>query len=177
MRGYDEELRRDVAIKVPHRHRIAQPVDVEAYLAEARILANLDHHHIVPVHDVGRTEDGLCYVVSKFIEGSDLATRLKQSRLPLPEAVELVATVDICRQVLGENHPDTARGYNNVAFNLNAQGKYAAAGPLFQRALEIRRQVVGEDHPDTAASYHNLAGNLNAQGKYAPALVFLEAGA
>src|SRR5262249_50677356 len=36
-KGYDEELRRDVAIKVPHRHRIAQPEAVEAFLAEARI--------------------------------------------------------------------------------------------------------------------------------------------
>src|SRR5262249_48739650 len=34
--GYDEELRRHVAIKVPHRHRVSQPEDVEAYLAEAR---------------------------------------------------------------------------------------------------------------------------------------------
>jgi serine/threonine protein kinase/formylglycine-generating enzyme required for sulfatase activity len=91
--GYDEELRRDVAIKVPHRHRIAQPEDVEAYLAEARLLASLDHPHIVPVHDVGRTEDGLCYVVSKFIEGSDLKARIQATRPSVAEAAELVATV------------------------------------------------------------------------------------
>src|SRR5262249_10053601 len=40
-KGHDEELRRDVAIKVPHRHRIRSPEDVEVYLAEARILAGL----------------------------------------------------------------------------------------------------------------------------------------
>ena len=34
-----------------------------------------------------------CFVVSKYIDGTDLATRLKQSRLTLHEAVELVATV------------------------------------------------------------------------------------
>src|SRR5262249_7948396 len=78
-KGYDEELRRQVAIKVPHRHRIAQPEDVEQYLAEARILAGLDHPHIVPVHDAGRTEDSLCFVVSKFIEGSDLKTKMKDA--------------------------------------------------------------------------------------------------
>src|SRR5215831_17154663 len=54
-KGYDEELRRDVAIKLPHRHRITCPADIETYLAEARILASLDHPGIVPVHDVGRT--------------------------------------------------------------------------------------------------------------------------
>jgi serine/threonine protein kinase len=92
-KGYDEDLRRPVAIKVPHRHRIAQPADVAAYLAEARLLASLDHPHIVPVHDVGRTEDGLCFVVSKFIEGSDLKAKVQQARPAVTESVELVATV------------------------------------------------------------------------------------
>jgi hypothetical protein len=91
--GYDEELRRDVAIKVPHRERIAELADVEAYLAEARILASLDQPHIVPVYDVGRTEDGLCYVVSKFIPGSDLARRIKEAPPSALEAAELVAVV------------------------------------------------------------------------------------
>ena len=53
--------------------------------------------------------------------------------------------------------------------NLNAQGKYAEAEPLFRQALAIRRKLLGEDHPDTAQSYNNVAGNLNAQGKYAEA--------
>jgi serine/threonine protein kinase len=91
-RGCDDDLRRDVAIKVPHRHRVSQPEDVEAYLAEARILASLDHPHIVPVHDVGRTEDGLCFVVSKFIDGTSLAERIQQARPSFAEAADLVAT-------------------------------------------------------------------------------------
>jgi hypothetical protein len=92
-RGYDEELRRDVAIKVPHRHRIAQPEDVEQYLAEARILAGLDHPHIVPVYDVGRTDDGLCYIVSKWIAGSDLKEKIQQARPSFPESTAVVAAV------------------------------------------------------------------------------------
>ena len=92
-RGYDEELYRDVAIKVPHRRQVSAPKDVETYLAEARVLASLDHPHIVPVYDVGRTPDGLCYVVSKFIEGSDLAKKIKAAPLPVAEAAELIATI------------------------------------------------------------------------------------
>ncbi len=56
-----------------------------------------------------------------------------------------------------------------MAYNLNAQGKYAAAQPLYEKALEIRRRLLTDDHPDTATSYNNLAVNLNAQGKYAQA--------
>ena len=33
------------------------------------------------VHDVGSTDECPCYVVSKYIQGIDLATRLKQRRL------------------------------------------------------------------------------------------------
>ena len=56
-----------------------------------------------------------------------------------------------------------------MAGNLNAQGKYAQAQPLYEKALEIRRRLLTDDHPDTATSYNNVAANLNAQGKYAQA--------
>ena len=91
----DDELDRPVAVKVPNPERVAGPEDVEAYLAEARTLAKLDHPHIVPVYDVGRTDDGLCYVVSKYVEGSDLAERMRQGRLAFRESAELVATVAV----------------------------------------------------------------------------------
>ena len=56
-----------------------------------------------------------------------------------------------------------------MAFNLRAQGKYAAAQPLYEQALAIRRRLLTDDHPDTASSFNNLASNLNAQGNYAAA--------
>ncbi len=82
--AHDDDLDRPVAVKVPNADRITRAEDVEAFLVEARILAKLDHPHIVPVFDVGRTEDGLCFVVSKLIEGSDLAARMGQARHGLP---------------------------------------------------------------------------------------------
>jgi serine/threonine protein kinase len=90
--GHDDDLDRPVAIKVPSPERITRPQDVQAFLTEARILAKLDHPNIVPVHDVGRTEDGLCFVVSKLIEGSELSIRLAQAR-PFRQSAELVATI------------------------------------------------------------------------------------
>ncbi len=52
---------------------------------------------------------------------------------------------------------------------LYAQGKYAQAQPLFEKALDVRRRLLSDDHPDTATSYNNVASNLNAQAKYAQA--------
>jgi eukaryotic-like serine/threonine-protein kinase len=91
--AHDDELCRPVAIKVPRSERVSHPEDIDAYLNEARILASLDHPHIVPVYDVGRTANGLCFVVSKFMEGSDLAERTKESRLGFQETAHLIANV------------------------------------------------------------------------------------
>src|SRR5271169_952808 len=91
--AHDDDLNRRVAIKVPRPERVSRPEDIEAYLNEARILASLDHPHIVPVYDVGRTDDGLCFVVSKLVEGSDLAVKISQDRPSFRESAELVAII------------------------------------------------------------------------------------
>jgi eukaryotic-like serine/threonine-protein kinase len=91
--AHDDQLQRLVAIKVPHRHQVSTPEDAETYLTEARTVANLDHPNIVPVHDVGSTEDCPCFIVSKFIEGSTLAQKIKEDRPTSGEAAEIVATI------------------------------------------------------------------------------------
>ena len=53
----DDQLNRAVAIKVPRRRSLSAG-EVDAYLSEAVVVANLDHPHIVPVHDIGTTPDG-----------------------------------------------------------------------------------------------------------------------
>lgn len=89
----DSELDRLVAIKVPHRHVLSQPTHAELYLTEARVLASLDHPNIVPVHDVGRGDDGVPFVVSKFIEGRDLSAVLRTSGLGFEQSAQLCAAV------------------------------------------------------------------------------------
>ena len=91
--GYDDQLTRSVAVKVPRAGLISSTEDLNAYLTEARTVANLDHPNIVAVYDVGSTPEFPCYIVSKFIEGSNLARRLKESRFPIEKTVELVATI------------------------------------------------------------------------------------
>ena len=91
--AHDAELDRDVAIKVPLPFQATRFLDVESYLEEARIIARLSHPNIVPVHDVGRTEDGRCYVVSKYMEGGDLSARLRGGRLAFDEAADLIAVL------------------------------------------------------------------------------------
>jgi serine/threonine protein kinase len=92
-RAADEELGREVAIKMAHRRHLATPADREAFRTEARILASLDHPHIVPVYDVGNTADGQCFIVSKFIRGSDLKRNIEEKRPTASESARLVSVV------------------------------------------------------------------------------------
>ena len=91
--AHDEHLNRRVALKVLDAKIVSTPENAEAYRAEARLAANLDHPHIVPVYDIGCTDEFPCYVIRRYVEGNDLATRLRQSALNPDEAAELVATV------------------------------------------------------------------------------------
>ncbi|MGZ0174451.1 MAG: serine/threonine-protein kinase, partial [Planctomycetales bacterium] len=89
----DEELERQVAVKVPTAKRLRDTEHANEYLAEARTVASLNHPNIVPVHDVGRTAEGAIYVVSKFIEGRTLGDLMKQD-CPGPEqTANLLATI------------------------------------------------------------------------------------
>jgi serine/threonine protein kinase len=89
----DEDLCRPVAIKVPQPARLARPGAINAYLAEARTLAGLNHPHIVRVYDFGRTEDGGCYLVSEYIAGGSLEHLLRCRRLSPGEAAGLAVVV------------------------------------------------------------------------------------
>src|SRR5579872_3456642 len=91
--AYDEQLNRQVALKVPHPKRLVNPGDAAPYLREARMVASLDHPHIVPVYDVGSTSEYPCFVVSKYIDGTSLAERLRVARYSWTEAAQLVATL------------------------------------------------------------------------------------
>ncbi|HBJ35967.1 MAG TPA: hypothetical protein DDZ51_14710 [Planctomycetaceae bacterium] len=89
--AHDGELQRQVAIKVASRQR--RPNDAELYLSEARTVATLDHRNIVPVYDIGRTDRGQFYIVSRFIQGGDLSRRIAAQRLVPAQAAAWVAAL------------------------------------------------------------------------------------
>src|SRR5262249_23510608 len=75
-RAHDPMLDREVAIKVP-TIGLTQPQLLERFLREAKAPARLRHPNIVTVHETGRDGDQL-YIVTEFVEGVPLSTRLKQ---------------------------------------------------------------------------------------------------
>ncbi|MGZ0165688.1 MAG: protein kinase domain-containing protein [Planctomycetales bacterium] len=93
-RGYDPQLDREVAIKVPVTKDGKAHTDslLQEFQQEARNLAQLNHTGIVTVHDVS-VEDGVCYIVSEFLEGPDLNEWLQTNALSWQDAATLTAQV------------------------------------------------------------------------------------
>ncbi len=89
----DSELDRLVAIKLPHSRRAANSVNKSMFLREAKTLARLDHPSIVPIYDCGIVPDGRCFVVSKYIEGRDMARVLADGPLRPREIAKFLSTV------------------------------------------------------------------------------------
>jgi tetratricopeptide (TPR) repeat protein len=72
-------------------------------------------------------------------------------------------------RIYGVQHAATSSRLNNLASLLEAQGDYAAAEPLFRRALTIAEKTLGPEHPVTAIRLINLSSLLRNQGDYAAA--------
>lgn len=96
--GFDNELQRPVAVKVPTPERFRGPEDAEQYLAEARTVARLNHPHIVPVYDMGRTDSGSVYVVSRFVDGGTLETLIRSNRPDFTVAASLLQPIAVALQ-------------------------------------------------------------------------------
>ena len=69
-RARDEQLDRDVAIKVLPPRSFDDPTARARLVREARAAAALNHPHICTVHEVGEA-DGQAYIAMELVEGAD----------------------------------------------------------------------------------------------------------
>ena len=86
-RGHDLKLQRPVAVKIGHARTSS-----DLLLDEARGVARLKHPCIVGVHDCGE-HDGRMFLVFELIDGKSLADMIRDKKLPVRDAVNLVAEV------------------------------------------------------------------------------------
>ncbi len=85
-----QDLRHDrhVALKVL-RPELAAVLGAERFLHEIKTTANLQHPHILPLHDSGEV-DGTVFYVMPYVEGESLRDRLnREKQLPVEEAVRI----------------------------------------------------------------------------------------
>jgi len=87
----DRKHDRRVAVKVL-KPELAAALGTERFPREIRIVAQLQHPHIVPLHDSGEA-DGFLYYVMPYVEGESLRDRLRRGPLPMHEAVRILREV------------------------------------------------------------------------------------
>jgi serine/threonine-protein kinase len=74
MSGTHRQLHRQVAIKQIPPQFAEDPVVRRRFVAEARLMAAIDHPHVVSVYDYVE-DDGLCLLVMEYLRGGTVADR------------------------------------------------------------------------------------------------------
>ncbi|MEE8192312.1 MAG: serine/threonine-protein kinase, partial [Gemmatimonadales bacterium] len=90
--AHDVKHERKVALKVL-RPELAAVIGAERFLAEIKVTANLQHPHILPLHDSGEA-DSFLYYVMPYVEGETLRDKIqREKQLAVDEAVEIARSV------------------------------------------------------------------------------------
>jgi len=84
----DQNLRRTVALKVILSGADADPDMIQRLITEARITGQLQHPNIVPLYDLGVTEDGVVYYTMRLVQGTTLNDVLEDIRAGDDESLE-----------------------------------------------------------------------------------------
>lgn len=99
-KAYHASLDRYVAVKALHQAFNEDATFTARFQREARVVAKLEHSHIVPVYDYSEHESRP-YLVMKFIEGDTLKARFQKGAL---SAQEIEQVADSVGSALGYAH-------------------------------------------------------------------------
>ncbi len=81
-RAWDEDLAREVAVKIVAPRLAEEASALQRFVDEARITGQLDHPNIVPVHRLGTLPNGSPCLVMKLVQGSTLKAWLASQPPP-----------------------------------------------------------------------------------------------
>src|SRR4051794_39075944 len=90
--AYDEEMDREVAIKVMMADAEIEGDLKKRFEQEARVSAGLAHHNIVTIFDIGE-DNGRSYIVMELLRGHTLGEALKRRSFSLEEKVDIILEV------------------------------------------------------------------------------------
>jgi len=76
----DRDLRRDVAIKRLQADALMDPLQLQAFIEEAIVTGGLEHPNIVPIYDLGHSEELGPHYVMKRLTGLPLSRILRNLR-------------------------------------------------------------------------------------------------
>ncbi len=135
-------LGRKVALKVMLPEALADEVSRGRFENEARTIARLEHPHIVGIHEVGRTADGLPFYSMPFLPRGHLAQRNLRGDQPKAAAIlrALLPALDYAH-VRGVVHRDVKA--ENVLFDEAERPMRADFGIALRRGSNPRLTSTG----------------------------------
>jgi tRNA A-37 threonylcarbamoyl transferase component Bud32 len=179
-KAYQTDLDRYVAVKVLHPHLVGDEDFVSRFRREARVVAALEHPHIVRVYDFD-ADGGVAFLVMERLEGRSLKAVLREldcrdEKMPLEEVARVVGAVadalDYAHRQ-GLVHRDAAcgvtsfydnnvRGVDTVATYLDVgkQGKMFLRGAVYytlEWPTDLDRALHEMEH-DYADDFMRFAG-------------------
>ena len=92
-RARDSVLHREVALKTPRAADSWTRDRAVRFLEEARAAARISHPRLAKIHDVQRTSEGHCYLVSPLLRGESLRSRASRAALSPLDSVRTVREV------------------------------------------------------------------------------------
>ena len=169
-------FRRTVVLKRILPAMAADPKFQNAFLDEAHIAMTFHHGNVVPVLDVVQT-NGSWFLVMDLVDGWNLAAILKRSRtadLPLPLALGLYITAELCRGIAyvhARKRPDgqplaiVHRDINPQNVLISQDGEVKVTDFGIAKAIDRREHTfVGliKGHPDFMSPEQASGGELDA---------------
>lgn len=90
LRAFDKHRGTHVAVKRLHEHLVADPFSRERFRCETGLSARIDSEHVVRCFDGGVDDDDRPYLVLEWLDGEDLAARMKSAPVEVAEAIEII---------------------------------------------------------------------------------------
>ena len=92
-RAYDEQLGRNVALKILAPRFARDEAFRQRFIRESRMAAAIDHANIVPIFGAGEA-DGVFFIAMRLVHGGDVQTIIEErGPLPVAQACDIVTQV------------------------------------------------------------------------------------
>ncbi len=104
LKGRDEDLGRDLAVKVLLEKHRDNPELVRRFVEEAQIGGQLQHPGIVPVYELGQLPDDRLYIAMKLLRGRTLAALLEARKDPAEDRSRFLSIFEHVCQTMAYAH-------------------------------------------------------------------------
>ena len=84
-RGFDQRMKRTVAVKVLYPYLAIKSQNKVRFQREAELVAGMDHRNVVRIYDYSGIDSDDNFIVTEFIEGDTLKRFAAENKLSLPE--------------------------------------------------------------------------------------------